>query len=119
MASLLPDMSNHTRGLYGSPVAMASRTVGIWLWHHAYRPLWSFMPSRSTSSWFASFCCGFSSPSFFARASFSASLMPTTAPMPYMSENMPSKPLLYVTGRFVGGAPAAPYCVIVQPGLLT
>ena len=42
-----------------------------------------------------------------------------TAPMPYMSENMPSKPLLYVTGRFVGGAPAAPYCVIVQPGLLT
>ena len=77
------------------------------------------MPSRSTSSWFASFCCGFSSPSFFARASFSASLMPTTAPMPYMSENMPSKPLLYVTGRFVGGAPAAPYCVIVQPGLLT
>ena len=36
-----------------------------------------------------------------------ASLMPMTAPMPYMSENMPSKPLLYVTGRFVGGAPAA------------
>ena len=111
-------MSNHTRGLYGSPVAMASRTVGMWEWHHAYSPLWSFMPKRSISSWFANFCCGFASPRAFARASFSAGLMPTTAPIPYMSENMPSKPLLYVTGRFVGGAPAAPYCVMVHPGLL-
>ena len=35
MASLLPDMSNHTRGLKGSPVAMALRTVGMWEWHQA------------------------------------------------------------------------------------
>ena len=34
IASLLPDISNHTRGLNGSPVAIASRTVGICEWHH-------------------------------------------------------------------------------------
>jgi len=34
------------------------------------------------------------SPSCLMRASFSASDMPMTAPTPYMSENMPPKPLL-------------------------